>query len=118
MMVQRYTQALFTQIAQSAACNRAHPVEERAARWLLMTHDRVDADQFLLTQAFLAQMLGVRRAGVNAAAGILQRAGYITYSRGRITVRDRKGLESAACECYRIIADEFDRMLGAGGRRD
>lgn len=108
----RYTQGLFTQIAQSAACNRLHPVEERCARWLLMTHDRVAGDQFLLTQEFLGQMLGARRQAVSAVASILQRADYIRYVRGVITVVDRAGLEAAACECYRIIRDEYDRLLG------
>ena len=107
----RYTQALFTQVAQSAACNRAHPVEQRCARWLLMTHDRVDGDEFALTQEFLAQMLGVRRAGVSEAASVLQRAGYITYTRGMITVLDRTGLETASCECYAVVGREFDRLL-------
>lgn len=114
-MVQRYTQAFFTQMAQSVGCNRAHPINERAARWLLMTHDRMAADEFELTQEFLAQMLGVRRAGVNAAAGMLQSAGFISYRRGHVTILDRAGLESASCECYAIIRDEFDRLLGAHG---
>ena len=94
------------------ACNRVHRVEQRCARWLLQTHDRVGSDQFLLTQEFLSQMLGVRRARVSAAAGLLQKAGLIRYARGRITVLDRSGLESAACECYRVIKGEFDRLLG------
>ena len=111
-LLQRYTQALLNQIAQSAACNRVHSIDQRCARWLLMTHDRVRADQFLLTQEFLAQMLGVRRASVNTAAGMLQKAGFIRYTRGRITVTDRPGLESASCECYRIIKEDFDRLLG------
>ena len=110
-LLQRYSQALFTQVAQSSACNRIHGIVERCARWILMTRDRVDADTFLLTQEFLAQMLGVRRAGVSAAAGALQRAGHITYSRGRITVLDRDGLESAACSCYAVVKQEFDRLL-------
>ncbi len=108
----RYTQSLFDQIAQSAACNRLHSINERCARWLLMTHDRVGRDEFPLTQEFLAQMLGVRRASVNAAASFLQRAGFIRYSRGVITILDRAGLESASCECYRILRDEFERLLG------
>jgi CRP-like cAMP-binding protein len=107
----RYTQALFNQVAQSAACNRTHTVEERCARWLLMTQDRVGEDRFPLTQEFMAMMLGVRRATVNVAAGILQRAGFITYMRGRITVLDRPGLESASCECYAKVQSEFDRLL-------
>ena len=111
-LLQRYTQAHINQIAQSAACGRAHSIDERCARWLLITHDQVGADQFHLTQQFLALMLGVRRAGVNAAASILQRAGYIRYSRGVITVTDRPGLESASCSCYRVMRDEFERLLG------
>ena len=110
-MLQRYTQAHINQISQSAACGRTHTIDERCARWLLITHDQVGADHFPLTQQFLALMLGVRRAGVNAAASILQRAGYIRYSRGVITVTDRPGLESAACVCYRIVRDEFERLL-------
>jgi CRP-like cAMP-binding protein len=110
-LMNRYTQALFMQIAQGAACNRVHSIEERCARWLLMTHDRVDADRFELTQEFLAQMLGVRRPTVNVAARMLQQAQLIRYSRGKITVLDRQGLESAACECYRIIRQEYDRLL-------
>jgi CRP-like cAMP-binding protein len=111
-VLNRYTQALFNQVAQTTACNRVHLVEQRCARWLLQTHDRVGSDQFLLTQEFLAQMLGVRRSGVSAAAGLLQKAGLIRYARGRITVLDRPGLESAACECYGIIKKEFERLLG------
>jgi CRP-like cAMP-binding protein len=111
-LLQRYTQAHINQIAQSAACSRAHSIDERCARWLLITHDQVGADQFTLTQQFLAMMLGVRRAGVNAAASILQRAGYIRYSRGAITITDRPGLESASCSCYRVVRDEFERLLG------
>jgi len=110
-LLHRYTQAHINQIAQSAACGRAHSIDERCARWLLITHDQVGTDQFPLTQQFLALMLGVRRAGVNAAANILQRAGYIRYGRGVITVTDRPGLESAACVCYRIVRDEFERLL-------
>ncbi|MBN9388869.1 MAG: Crp/Fnr family transcriptional regulator [Chloroflexi bacterium] len=108
----RYTQALFFMVAQSSACNRLHTIEERCARWLLLTHDRVDQDQFHLTQDYLASMLGVRRASVNEAAGSLQKAGYIRYRRGVITVLDRPGLEAAACECYRVITDEFTRLVG------
>jgi CRP-like cAMP-binding protein len=111
-VLNRYTQALFNQVAQTTACNRVHLVEQRCARWLLQTHDRVGSDQFFLTQEFLAQMLGVRRSGVSAAAGLLQKAGLIRYARGRITVLDRSGLESASCECYRVIKREFDRLIG------
>jgi CRP-like cAMP-binding protein len=107
----RYTQGLFTQVAQSAACNRAHPVEQRCARWLLMTHDRVDGDEFPLTQEFLAQMLGVRRAGVSEAASALQRTGCISYTRGSIRILDRARLETASCECHLVVQREFDRLL-------
>lgn len=107
----RYTQALFTLVAQSSACNRKHGVEQRCARWLLMTHDRVQGDTFGLTQLFLSQMLGVRRATVSEAAGALQQAGLIEYTRGRISVLDRAGLEAAACACYRVIHAEFARMV-------
>lgn len=106
----RYNQSVLVQAAQIAACNRLHPVEERCARWLLMTHDRVTRDEFMLTQEFLSQMLGVRRARVNVAAGILQRAGLIRYSRGRIRLADRAGLEAAACECYSVVRAEYDRL--------
>jgi len=110
--LQRYTQALLTQIAQGAACNRLHGVEERAARWLLITHDRVSADEFPLTQDFLAQMLGVRRQSANLAQRTLAQAGIISYSRGRVTVLDRNGLQDASCACYEVIRGEFDRLLG------
>ena len=110
-VIQRYAQALFSQVTQQVACNGLHSVEERCSRWMLLTHDRVGADDFPLTQEFLAQMLGVRRASVSVAAGILQKAGFIRYSRGRITVLDRDGLESSSCECYAIIRAEFDRLL-------
>lgn len=109
----RYVQALFNQMAQTAACNRLHPVEERCSRWLLMTHDRVGKDEFTLTQEFLATMLGVRR--VTVAAGILQEAGLIKYRRGRITIVDRESLEESSCECYGIIRREFDRLLRREG---
>ncbi|MFL5577595.1 MAG: Crp/Fnr family transcriptional regulator [Gemmatimonadaceae bacterium] len=108
----RYAEAYLIQVAQSAACNGAHEIAERCARWLLMTHDRMGAtEQFLLTQEVLAEMLGVRRAGVTVAAGMLQKAGLIKYSRGRITVLDRAGLEAASCECYPIVKAHFDRLL-------
>ena len=107
----RYTQAMLTMVAQSSACNRLHQIDRRCARWLLTTHDRVRGDTFDLTQLFLAQMLGVRRASVSEAAARLQSRGLIQYTRGRITVRDRDGLEAAACECYLLVAAEFDRLL-------
>jgi CRP-like cAMP-binding protein len=99
----RYSQLVIETISQSAACNRIHVIEERCARWLLMSHDRVASDEIPLTQEFLAQMLGVRRPGVTVAIGILERAGLIAHGRGRITVTDRKGLEAASCECYAAI---------------
>jgi CRP-like cAMP-binding protein len=111
-MLLRYAQSYLGQVSQSSACNRAHSIEERCARWLLMTHDRVGANEFPLTHEFLSLMLGVRRAGVTVAAGILQKAGFITYSHGRITVVDREGLEGASCGCYRIIRENYERLLG------
>jgi CRP-like cAMP-binding protein len=111
-LAHRYAQCHLNLAAQSVACNRLHPVEERLARWLLMTHDRVDGDRLSLTQQVLSEMLGVRRASVTTAAGVLQKAGLIEYRRGTITVLDRKGLEAAACECYRVVRAEFDRLLG------
>ena len=114
-LVRRYAEARFTQTAQSAACNRLHPVERRCARWLLMTHDRVGADRFQLTHEFFAQILGVRRSSVTVAARALQEARAIRYVYGVITVLDRARLEAAACECYRLIAGEFERLLGFRG---
>jgi CRP-like cAMP-binding protein len=111
-LLHRYIQALITQISRSAACNRVHSIDERAGRWLLLTHDRAGRDEFPLTQEFLAQMLGVRRPSVTTAAGMLQKAGLIKYSRGRVTVVDREGLENASCECYRVIRDEYERLVG------
>ena len=108
----RYTQALMTQMGQSAACNRVHAVAERCARWLLMSHDRVQGDEFSLTQEFLAEMLGVRRASVTQVAGTLKRRGLIDYRRGVIRVVSRKGLEKAACECYWLIRSEHEQLVG------
>jgi CRP-like cAMP-binding protein len=110
-IMHRYTNALFVQIAQSAVCNRLHTLEERTARWLLQTHDRAQQDNFELTQQFLAEVLGVRRASVSEAAAGLQRAGTIDYARGRVSIRDRRGLEKAACECYAVIRSEYERLL-------
>jgi CRP-like cAMP-binding protein len=110
-VLMRYTQALITQIAQAAACNRLHSVEQRCARWLLMTHDRVEGDCFELTQEFLSQMLGTGRQAVNEAAQALQNRGLIAYTRGTLSVVDRPGLEAASCECYATIRGEFDRLL-------
>lgn len=108
----RYALALFNQIGQSVACNRLHSLEARCARWLLMTHDRVDGDKFELTQEFLSYMLGVHRPAVTLAAGLLQRAGFIHYTRGRITVTDRDGLEEASCCCYQATRDNFRLLAG------
>jgi CRP-like cAMP-binding protein len=110
--IRRYAQALLIQIGQSVACNRVHPIEQRCARWLLMSHDRVLGEEIDLTQEFLAEMLGVRRAGVTQAAGALKRRKLIDYRRGKIRILDRKGLEKAACECYAFIRSEHDRQLG------
>lgn len=111
VLMRRFTQLLFNQVMQSVVCNRFHNVEERLSRWLLMCQDRLRSDELALTQEFLAQMLGSRRAGVSVATGILQKAGVIHHHRGRITVLDRQGLESTACECYGINKDEFDKYL-------
>ena len=111
-LVQRYTQAMINQISQSLVCNHRHSVNKRMCRWLLLSHDRVGTDEFPLTQEFLAQMLGVRRPTVSAVAATLQKAGLISYHRGRMTVLNRKGLEAASCECYEVVAKELDRLLG------
>jgi len=109
----RYVHALFNQVAQSAACNHFHSLEQRCCRWLLMTRDRMDSDEFLLTQEFLAMMLGVQRPGVSIAAGGLQRAGLITYNRGNVAILDGVGLKKRSCECYAVSKREFDRLLGS-----
>lgn len=111
-VMHRYTQALMSMIARAVACNALHPVEQRACRWLLATHDRIDGDRFLLTQEFLSQMLGVTRATVNEVARELQRVGAIEYTRGRVSVIDRRELENRSCECYEVIRREFDQLLG------
>jgi CRP-like cAMP-binding protein len=110
-LVERYTQAFFTQVSQQVACNGLHSVEQRCARWLLMTRDRAGTDEFPMTHEFLAQMLGVRRATVTVTAGILQKAGFVRFSRGRVAVVDREGLEGAACECYAVTREVYDRLL-------
>jgi CRP-like cAMP-binding protein len=107
-ILHRYVDALLHQVAQAAACNRLHSIEARACRWLLMTHDRVGADRFPLTQDLWARMLGVRRASVNVAAGMLHQAGCIRYSRGVMSVVDRTRLEGASCPCYQAIRREFE----------
>jgi CRP-like cAMP-binding protein len=108
----RYAHAFFNQVAQSAACNQFHSLQQRCSRWLLMTHDRMQSDEFLLTQEFLAMMLGVQRTGVSAAAGALQRADLIRYKRGNVTILDRRGLIKRSCECFGVSKKEFDRLLG------
>jgi CRP-like cAMP-binding protein len=110
-----YAISMLALVAQSAACNRMHPMVQRCARWLLMTHDRVDAATFPMTHDFLATMLGVRRPSVSVAAKALQDAGCISYHRGRVTVLDRPGLEAASCECYGLIRERFDRLPGGSG---
>ena len=107
----RYTQALLTQMSQTAVCNRHHTVEQQLCRWLLLTLDRLDGSELTMTQELIANMLGVRREGVTDAAGKLQDAGLIEYRRGRITVLDRQGLEARSCECYKVVKTEFDRLL-------
>ena len=109
-MLLRYTQAFLTQVAQTAACNGAHLVEERCARWLLMTHDRA-GDDFPLTHEFLAFMLGVRRAGVTVAMRALQDRHLVQYSRGKVRIIDREGLEAMSCECYQVVRAHFERLL-------
>jgi hypothetical protein len=111
----RYTQAMFTQVTQTAACNRLHTIEERLARWLLIVSDRVQSDTFPLTQEFIAQMLGCRRSGVTVAAGTLSRAGMISYKRGTINILNREDLEHTSCECYFIIKNEYARLLEVQG---
>lgn len=108
-----YVQALLTQVSQSAACNRQHKIEERLARWLLSVQDCVLQNEIPLTQEFIANMLGTRRSGVTVAAGILQQAGIIRYTRGNIKILNQEHLEDIACECYRIVQNEFIRLLGS-----
>lgn len=107
----RYTQALMTQLSQGAACNRHHSVEQRLCRWLLLTLDRCTSSELVMTQELVASMLGVRREGITEAAGNLQRAGFISYRRGHISVIKRAGLESATCECYAVVKKEMKRLL-------
>jgi CRP-like cAMP-binding protein len=111
----RYTQAFMTQIAQTAACNRAHGVEGRLAKWLLMCSDRAQSGKLPLTHEFIATMLGTRRAGVTETACKLKEAGLISYKRGDVTIVDRAGLEAVSCECYPLVKKEFTRLVGADG---
>jgi CRP-like cAMP-binding protein len=117
-LIGRYTQVMIAQMMQTTACNALHHVQQRCARWLLMTHDRMHEQDFHLSHEFLAVMLGVQRPTVTTVAGALQQAGLIQYTHGRVTVRDRKGLEAASCECYAIIRAHFNRLrqLGRTGR--
>jgi CRP-like cAMP-binding protein len=107
----RYTQGLITQMAQTAVCNRHHSVEQQLCRWLLLSLDRLSTNKLVMTQELIASMLGVRREGITEAAGHLQKAGVIQYSRGKITVLDRKRLESMSCECYDVVRRETDRLF-------
>ena len=107
----RYTQALMTQMAQTAVCNRHHTVEQQLCRWLLLTLDRLPSNELVMTQELIASMLGVRREGITEAAGKLQQAGFIRYRRGHITVVERTGLETHTCECYGVVRKELSRLL-------
>ena len=111
-LLNRHSLALFNQAAQSVACNRLHTLESRCARWLLMTHDRMRMEPFTLTHEFLSYMLGVHRPAVTLAAGVLQRAGLIRYTRGKVTVLDRPGLEAVACACYEVTRKNYERLIG------
>ena len=115
-LVYAYTESLFNFMGQSIACNRLHTLNERCARWLLSTQDRVGADQFFLTQEFLAIMLGTSRPAITVAAGALQEAGLISYHRGHVVIRDREGLTNASCECYQVTARSIERSMGAAAR--
>jgi CRP-like cAMP-binding protein len=114
----RYTQALITQISQTAVCNRLHPLEQRLCRWLLLCHDRVNGSEILMTQEFIANMVGGRRESVTVAAGHLQDLGLIHYSRGHIKILDREGLEAMVCECYKIVSNELNRLVGTPQRSE
>jgi len=107
----RFTQALITQMSQTAVCNQLHTLDEQLCRWLLLSHDRLQNDELVMTQELMANMLGVRREGVTLAAGRLQSAGLIRYNRGRVNINNRKGLEEAVCECYRVVKLEYERLL-------
>jgi CRP-like cAMP-binding protein len=112
LLMLRYTQALITQISQTAVCNRLHSVEQRLCRWLLMTHDRTESDELQMTHEFISNMLGVRREGVTLAAHRLQEAGMIRYVRGHINILDREQLLAHVCECYQVVRTEHARLLG------
>jgi CRP-like cAMP-binding protein len=107
----RYTQALITQMSQTAVCNRHHSIDQQLCRWLLLSLDRLSSDELVMTQELIANMLGVRREGVTEAAGKLQDAGLIRYRRGKIAVLDRPALEARSCECYQVVKTELDRLL-------
>lgn len=107
----RYTLALFSQMGQTAVCNRHHSIDQQLCRWLLLSHDRLQGNELVMTQELIANMLGVRREGVTEAAGKLQRDGLIDYRRGRISILDRPGLEARVCECYEVVKNEFHRLL-------
>jgi len=113
-MVLRYTQALMTQISQTAVCNRLHSVEQQLCRWLLLAHDRIDSDTLIMTHDLISNMLGVRREGVTLAAQKLAKRKLIKNGRGTITIVDRQGLEEAVCECYKVVNNEYNRLLGRG----
>jgi len=113
-MLLRYTQALMTQISQTAVCNRLHAVEQQLCRWLLLSHDRLDSDKLVMTHDLISNMLGVRREGITLAAQKLAKRKLIKNARGTITVIDRQGLEAAVCECYQVVNDEYNRLLGRG----
>lgn len=110
-LVQRYTHVFMSELAQNAACNRLHSLEERCCRWLLIAHDSALSDTFPLTHEYLALMLGVQRSGLSLTASVLQKAGLIRYTRGRVTVTDRRGLEAAACECHQAVRSRVDHLL-------
>ena len=112
-LVLRYTQALIIQMSQTAVCNRHHTLDQQLSRWLLLSLDRLESSEIVMTQELIANMLGVRREGVTESATKLQNSGLIKHSRGRITVTDRAGLEHRSCECYAIVKKEYDRLLPA-----
>jgi len=114
----RYTQSLMTQISQTAVCNRLHTVVQQLCRWLLINHDQLPGDTLVMTHELIANMLGVRREGVTVAAGHLQDQGYIEYTRGTVQILNRKGLEAMCCECYKVVSDEYDRLLGEYVRKN